>query len=434
MTNFNETYGELKMPDGSGYTKDSRQTGLNNNVVVVGPSGCGKSSVMGVLNALNCGGSCLISDPKGGLYRSISGTLRKKGYEVLKLDLTHPENSMHYNPLHYIKNTSDIQKLSNIMFNGVEHNNGRKEGNYDHYWENAALSLLNGLIGYMYENNDPEISITKLLEQLQRLEPVSSDDDGARRPQKPIYQEFYLHNQKYKRKGQISWAYAQFDQFMTLAGKTFSCVKSTMAALVNKLYNDELKELYRGGDFDFTRMGREKIALFVIVSDSDRSKDMLAEMFYSQAMNELCDYADNQCEGGRLPMSVTFIMDDFATNCRIEDFENIISNIRARNISAIIMIQSLGQLEIGYGLSHKTILNNCDTMIFMGANSTKDADFFAVKANKPVHTMLETPLYSSWIFRRCEKPRFVKNIDPNEYLKEINRQLPDTREANEECV
>ncbi len=422
MLELNEKYGTLKMPDGTGYSKDSKVTGLNNNVAVVGPSGCGKSTVMGVLNALNCGGSCIISDPKGGLYRSIGNTLRQKGYKVMKFDLTHPEDSMHYDPLSYIKNTGDIQKLSHAVVYGSHTN---KSGRYDPYWDETSDTLLCALIGYMFERHDPDISISKLMQMLGQM---TAYEDIDVRKTKPVFKDFEMHHRDCILMGKESWAYTKFHQFIGLSEKTLACVISTLVSQLNNFDNEELQLLFKNGHFDFTRLGREKIALFVIISDTDRSRDIIANLFYSQAMNELCDYADNRCVGGRLPVSTTFILDDFATNCHIDNFENIISNIRARNISTILMLQSLGQLEIGYGESSKTIINNCDTTIFMGANSTEDAAYFARKANKPVQTMLEMDLYTSWVFRRTEKPRYVKNVNPDEYLKEVNRSLADTRD------
>ncbi len=420
----NDNTGRLFMPDGTSYTKDSSKTGLNNNIAVIGPSGCGKSSVMGVLNSLNCGGSVLISDPKGGLYRSLKGTLRQMGYKVMKLDLTHPESSMHYNPLSYIKTTNDIQKVAHTLVYG---STGNKSTAPDPYWERASETLLCALIGYMYERHEPDMDIGKLVKMFNEIEIC---EDIEERYKKPIYRDFIKHKTDCRIMGKDSWAYSKFHNFITLSEKTLSCVVSTLTAILNNFDNEELQKLFSDGHFDFTRFGKEKIAMFVIVSDTDRSKDAIANMFYSQALNELCDYADNHCEGGRLPVSMTFIMDDFATNCRIENFDNIISNIRARNISTIIMLQSLGQLEIGYGDSYKTIINNCDTLIFMGANSTDDARYFSVKANKPLHTMLEMKLYSSWIFRRTEKPRYVKNIIPDNYISEVNSILSDNSEES----
>lgn len=415
--NLDNNAGTLVMPDGKTYTKDSRQTGLNNNVAVIGPSGCGKSTVMGVLNSLNCGGSVLISDPKGGLYRTISKTLEQIGYKVMKLDLTHPEQSMHYNPFDYIKNTNDIQKLVHAIVYGTA---GTKETHSDPFWDQQAEIILCAFIGYLYETNEPDINIQKVMRFFNEIQVC---DDLDERRKMPIFRDFLKLSLNAGIIGKTSWAYSKFHNYMTLSEKTLSCILSTAIGMLNNFDNEELQKIFTDGHFDFTSLGREKIAMFVIVSDTDRSKDVIANLFYAQALNELCDYADNQCENGRLPVSATFILDDFATNCRIENFENIISNIRARNISTIIMLQSLSQLKTGYGDGYKTIMNNCDTSIFMGANSTEDAEYFAKKVNKPVHDLLEMKLYSSWISRRTEKARYVENIVPDDYLRDFREKL-----------
>ncbi len=415
--NLDNNTGTLVMPDGKTYTKDSRQTGLNNNVAVIGPSGCGKSTVMGVLNSLNCGGSVLISDPKGGLYRTISKTLEQIGYKVMKLDLTHPEHSMHYNPFNYIKNTNDIQKLVHAIVYGTA---GTKETHNDPFWDQQAEIILCSFIGYLYETNEPDINIQKVMRFFNEIQVC---DDLEKRKEMPIFRDFLKLSLNAGIIGKTSWAYSKFHNYFTLSEKTLSCILSTATGMLNNFDNEELQMLFSDGHFDFTSLGREKIAMFVIVSDTDRSKDVIANLFYAQALNELCDYADNQCENGRLPVSATFILDDFATNCRIENFENIISNIRARNISTIIMLQSLSQLKSGYGDGYKTIMNNCDTSIFMGANSTEDAEYFSKKVNKPVHDLLEMKLYSSWISRRTEKARYVENIVPDDYLRDFREKL-----------
>ncbi len=418
---FNKTGGScIVMPDGTEYSRDIRITGLNNNVAVIGPSGCGKSTVMGTLNALNAGGSLIISDPKGGLYRSLAAILRCMGYEVAKLDLTHMQCSMRYDPLMYIRSSQDIRKMAHsIVFSQYKDGAAPR----DPYWENAAESMLCAFIGLLFEEGDrSRMTLTAVMDMLSRFVPYEDlgeeELDG-----KPVYRCFAKHQRRMEEEGKESWACRMFRPFKSLSERTLSCVISTLTSLLTPFDSEETAALFKDADFDFTRLGREKLAVFAVVSDSDRSNDILANMFYTQAMNELCDYADNCCENGRLPTSVTFILDDFATNCRIDKFDNIISNIRARNISAIILMQSLSQLDSSYGRGSITIMNNCDTVVFMGANSTADAGYFAERANKPLHTMMEMPLHSSWVFRRSTKPRFTENIDPEAYLEDVRRSL-----------
>ena len=429
--------GSLILPDGTACSRDSRETGLNNNVLIVGQAGTGKSSTVGIPNLLEANASFVVSDPKGGLFRSANDLLTRMGYRVLRLDLTHPERSAKYNPLLYVNTSQEIRKLAHTIV--MEGYPGHRDSR-DPYWENSADSLLCALIAFLkerrqYPNFDydryrmhlenvevekkepyPEPTLTEVSDLLSSMEVGEDPDD---RKNTPVFRDFIQLDRAAKRQGKKSWAVKMFAQFRALSEKTLSCVVSTLASLLTPVEGDELTELFSGNDFDFRRIGQEKTALFVIVSDTDRSNDLLANMFYTQVMNELCDFADNDCPEGRLPVPVVFMLDDFATNAHIQGFENMISNIRARNISAMLMIQSLHQLRSGYGEDAETIMNNCDTTVFMGANSLGDAEHFCKRANKPVHTMLDMPRYSSWVFRHGTPAQFMKNRDPEEYLRKV---------------
>lgn len=421
-----QEHGRLMMPDGSWYTRDSSVTGLNNNVAVIGPSGSGKTSVMGVLNALESKSSFVLSDPKGTQYRNLKDILPKLGYKVQMLDLTHPERSDRYNPLSRLYTANDIRAVSHAivtMSYGGEHT-----GNYDRYWDFAAESMLCACIAYLMESDKPisERTLPKVVDIVSRIEP-----DGGRC--QTVFNNFQLLQNNAEHQGEESWAYKMMHQFETLSEKTLSCVISTVVSMLLAFEGQEFAKMFSGDDFNFRSLGDELTAFFVIVSDCDRSNDLAANLFYTQAMKELCDYADNECEDGRLKVPVMFMLDDFATNCRIDNFENMISNIRARNISAMIMLQSVAQLEEGYGRSAHTIMNNCDTVIFMGANAPSDAKYFAERANKPLHEMLEMPLHTSWIFRRAQKPRFVENIDPRGYAENAIRRKKQDCVAEQGC-
>ena len=128
-------------------------------------------------------------------------------------------------------------------------------------------------------------------------------------------------------------------------------------------------------------------------------------------MNELCMYADDKCENSCLPVPVQFILDDFATNARIDNFQNIISNIRSRGISAMIMVQSEAQLKAGYGYNSQTIVDNCNTYVYMGGSDPHQAKEVAMRANKSTNSILNMPVSTSWIFRRGQEPVFCDNFD-----------------------
>ena len=182
---------------------------------------------------------------------------------------------------------------------------------------------------------------------------------------------------------------------------------------------EEVRHMLSGNDLDFCAIGQERTALFVQVSDTDRTMDALVNLFYSQIMNELCDYADTKCEGSRLPVPVQFILDDFATNARIDNFENIISNIRSRGISTMIMLQSEAQLRAAYGDSAATIVDNCNTYVYLGGSSPEQARSVAQCANKPSSQIPNMPLDKGWIFRRGEQPILCDVFDLNLFETEL---------------
>lgn len=155
------------------------------------------------------------------------------------------------------------------------------------------------------------------------------------------------------------------------------------------------------------------------VSDTDRSMDVLVNLFYSQAMNELCDYADTCCEGSRLPIPVQFILDDFATNARINNFERIISNIRSRGISTMIMLQSEAQLRAAYGENAQTIIDNCNTYAYLGGGGTEQAKVVSQRADKPFNQILNMQLDKCWLFRRGQQPILCDVFDLNSFEKEL---------------
>ena len=208
-----------------------------------------------------------------------------------------------------------------------------------------------------------------------------------------------------------SWAYEQYQKFRMTPPKTMNCIIMTLQAVLAPLDTEGIRQMMSRKELDFTSAGREKTVIFLTVSDTDRSKDSLINLFYAQALNELCTYADEKCPEYRLPVPVRFILDDFGTNCRIDNFENIISNIRSRNISAMLLLQSKSQLVASYQESSHTILDNCDTMIYMGGNDIDTANLIGTRSNTPLYQIMEMPIGMHWLFRRGEKAQYQKTIE-----------------------
>lgn len=216
-----------------------------------------------------------------------------------------------------------------------------------------------------------------------------------------------------------SWACSQFKSVNAAPATTYNCILSTLAAKFARLDSSELHRMMNGRLFDFTSICRRKTAVFVVVSDTDRTMDALANIFFTQAVNALCDFADTSCRNNRLPIPVRFILDDFATNCRIEEFPRIISSIRSRGISVMLMIQSEAQLCHGYGADAATIISNCDTYAYIGGNDVATAESVSLRCDRPLADVLFMPVGECLVFRRGSKPVSTKTLDGGEYIKKM---------------
>jgi len=399
------------LPNGELRSLDSIATRVNNNVVVLGASGAGKTRSVVIPNLLSACGSYIVTDPKGSLYRKYSSNMKSYGYKIRHIDLIHPETSDSYNPLAYVRSTDDALKLASLL---VRLGFGGRTCSNDPFWERASEMLVASLIGYIFEGGRAvEPTLHGVIELLAMIDPLAYEDNKK----SPIDKVFLEHRVNYQsRTGSESWAYEQFKKFKFNAAKTLSSIIITLQTMISGFDTAGIREMTSGGDtFDIRSVGREKTVIFLSISDTDRSKDVIANIFYSQAMNELCSFADEECEDSHLPIPVRFILDDFGTNCRIHGFEDMISNIRSRGISATLILQSESQLVQGYKESSHTIIDNCDTVVYMGGNDIETARMIAERSNSPIPTVLNMPIGTNWVFRRGEKPVFSKTVDLSEY-------------------
>lgn len=381
------------------YSLDDVKSRLNNNVLVVGGSGTGKTSSVVIPNLKQAVGSYIVSDPKGMLYRRYGKYLEKRGYEIHNIDLTHPERSSRYNPLRAIRTTQDIVNIAAVITN-EKVSAGTKA---DPFWDSMTVIMLSALIGYMLETDYKPFNFSGILQLVREGERVEDDCKES------------LLRQRFcdlKKRDPDSWACAQFSDVDQTPNKTYDCIRATLTSKLSRLDTRELQQMMNGSDFTFSSIGSVRKAVFVTVSDTDRSMDCLANIFFTQAMQQLCGYAD-ETENGRLPVTVRFILDDFATNCRIEEFPRMISSIRSRGISVMLLIQSEAQLSRSYEEDRLTIIGNCDTYVYLGGNDYATAEAVSMRCNKPVSQVLYMPVGSCWVFRRGSQPVFTEILPPD---------------------
>ena len=389
------------------YSLNCYETRVNNNVLVVGTSGSGKTRSIVTPNILQATGSYVISDPKGNLYSKYRNYLRNRGYVVKKLDFTNPKRSAHYNFFNYIRSNMDIVKLAHMLIYQRKNNS-----HADPFWDEAGQLLLQSLIAYLKEACNEEDRTLHSINRLLNAFQASGDAELAETPLDRMIM-------GYEKEHPDSYAIETYKKFRIAADKTLRSILITTNARVGLWDTPEITEMTSSDDIEIENIGRRKTAIFVVVSDTDRSMDGLVNIFLTQTMNELCRVADRECKNNCLPVPVRFILDDFATNCKIEEFPRMIASIRSRGISTMLMIQAESQLTENYGYDGKTIIGNCDTYVYLGGNDIETAKAVAERCDMPVKKILNMPVGRNWIFRRGQSPVNGINFDPDTFEKNI---------------
>lgn len=388
------------------YSLNSHETKLNNNVLVVGTSGSGKTRSIVIPNLLQATGSYVLCDPKGNLYKKYKRYLEKQGYVVKKLDFTDPKNSAHYNFFRYINCTQDIVKIAHMLIYQ------RKGGHHtDPFWDEASQLLVQAVIAYLREEwGAKEQNLHRVLQLIGLCQ-----TEGNLEEKKTVLDRMM---EVHGREKPDSYALSMYTKFRVAADRTLRSIMISVNSRLGHFDTPELNEMTNSDDIDIASVGKQKTALFVVVSDTDRSMDGLINIFFTQAMNELCRYADKECKDSCLPVPVRFILDDFATNCKIEEFPRMIASIRSRGISAMLMIQAESQLTEGYGCDGKTIIGNCDTYVYLGGNDVETAKAVAERCDVPVKKILNMQVETNWIFRRGQAPVCGHNFELEPFLAE----------------
>ena len=319
-------------------------------------SGSGKSSAYSIPNAYQCLGSYIFTDPKGELYDRTAGYLKSKGYEIKVLNLVHPQYSDGYNPLMHISSELDVDVIANTIVKGQ-----KTESGSDPYWDDMAEMLLKALIYYLIATRPEEEQNLASCAELVR---AANNNKGSNLLTELISQLPYDHP-----------ARMYYKSIEIAPEKTYGSILSSLQSKLGKFDSKEIAELTSTDTISFEDIGKKKTAVYVISSDTHTAYDFLLTIFFSQMIQQLYDFADNN--GGKLPTQTFFILDEFANIGKIPDFDKKISTSRSRKISFSVILQNLDQLEAIYEKSYETIIGNCDTHVFLGSNSQKTVEYFS---------------------------------------------------------
>ena len=327
----------------------------NKNILVIGGSGSGKTRFFCKPSLLQCHSSYVVTDPKGTILNEVGRLLERKHYRIKSLNLINFKKSMKYNPLAYIRSEKDILKLVNALIMNTK-GEGDKSG--EDFWVKAERLYYSALIGYIwYEATEDEKNFITLLDLINASE-AREDDEEYQSPVDLLFADL-------EEKDPDHFAVKQYKKFKMAAGKTLKSILISCGARLAPFDIKELRELMAYDELELDTLGDSKAALFVIISDTDSTFNFVAALMYSQLFNLLCDKADD-FYGGRLPVHVRLILDEFANIGQIPNFDKLIATIRSREISASIILQSQSQLKVIYKDSADTIVGNCDSTLFLG--------------------------------------------------------------------
>ena len=327
----------------------------NKNILVIGGSGSGKTRFFCKPSLLQCHSSYVVTDTKGTILNEVGRLLERKKYRIKSLNLINFKKSMRYNPLAYIRSEKDILKLVNALIMNTK-GEGDKSG--EDFWVKAERLYYSALIGYIwYEATEDEKNFITLLDLINASE-AREDDEEYQSPVDLLFADL-------EEKDPDHFAVKQYKKFKMAAGKTLKSILISCGARLAPFDIKELRELMAYDELELDTLGDSKAALFVIISDTDSTFNFVAALMYSQLFNLLCDKADD-FYGGRLPVHVRLILDEFANIGQIPAFDKLIATIRSREISASIILQSQSQLKAIYKDSADTIVGNCDSTLFLG--------------------------------------------------------------------
>ena len=327
----------------------------NKNILVIGGSGSGKTRFFVKPNLMQMHSSYVVTDPKGTVLIECGKLLQRGGYKIKVLNTINFKKSMKYNPFAYLRSEKDILKLVNTIIANTK-GDGEKSG--EDFWVKAEKLYYTALIGYIwYEAPAEEQNFTTLLEMINASEAREDDEDF----QNPVDLMF----ERLEEKDPEHFAVKQYRKYKLAAGKTAKSILISCGARLAPFDIKELRELMEADEMELDTIGDRKTALFVIISDTDDTFNFVVSILYTQLFNLLCDKADD-VYGGRLPVHVRCLLDEFANIGQIPKFEKLIATIRSREISASIILQSQSQLKAIYKDNADTIVGNCDTTLFLG--------------------------------------------------------------------
>jgi type IV secretion system protein VirD4 len=336
---------------------DGRKHRRNLNVMVVGGSGSGKTRFYAKPNVMQANTSFVVLDPKGEILRDTGNLLKANGYEIKVLDLINMHLSHCYNPFAYLKDDKDVLKL---VTNLIRNTTPKGSNTNDPFWERSETALLEALILYLlYEAPPEEQNFPMVMEMIAAAE-VREDDETYQSPLDELFERLEMQEPEHL-------AVKQYNIFKLAAGKTAKSILIGLGVRLEKFNLTTLAGITTVDEMELSSIGEKKTALFAVIPDNDSSFNFIVGMLYTQLFQSLMYLADYKY-GGRLPVHVHFVMDEFANVALPDEFDKLLSTMRSREISVSIILQNLAQLKALFKDTWESIVGNCDELLYLGGN------------------------------------------------------------------
>lgn len=350
---------------------DGQKHKRNLNTLIVGGSGSGKTRFYAKPNLMQANTSYVILDPKAELIRSTGHLLEAKGYEIKVFDLIHMERSDCYNPFQYLNSDQDVLRL---VTNLIRNTTPKNSTNNDPFWEKSEIALLEALIFYLiHEAPEEEQNFGMVMDMLMSAD-AREDDEDYESPLDILFSRLELREPEHI-------AVRTYNIFKLAAGKTAKSILVSLGVRIEKFNLDSLREITNFDEMDFERIGEKKTALFAVIPDNDSSFNFIIGMLYTQLFQTLYEKADN-VYGGRLPIHVHFLMDEFANLALPDEFDKLLSTMRSREISVSIIIQNMAQLKALFKDSWESLAGNCDEFLYLGGNEQATHEYISKQLGK----------------------------------------------------
>ena len=343
---------------------DGRRHRRNLNTLVCGGSGAGKTRFFAKPNLCQANSSYVVLDPKGELLRDTGNLLSAKGYDIKVLDLINMEKSHCYNPFVYLRSDNDIQRLVTNLFKNTTPKGSQSQ---DPFWDQAATMLLLALIFYLHYEAPPEEQNFPMVMEMIRAGEVREDDETYKSALDILFERLEMRNPEH-----IALKY--YRSYHSGSGKTLKSIQITLISRLEKFNLESLASITQNDELELWSIGEKKTAVFAIIPDNDSSFSFLVGMLYTQLFQQLYYQAD-VIHGGRLPVHVHFLMDEFANVALPDEFDKLLSTMRSREVSVSIIIQNLAQLKALFEKQWESIVGNCDEFLYLGGNEQSTHEY-----------------------------------------------------------